>query len=300
MELGTTREASLGFPTSELSVGRRGRFGAEMMLLDFKRGAQAIKRLSDDPDGRGSGRCQSDGCIDRILLPQPTVGFRSLRGCRIHLKSGLRSILFLLDDRLSSLAVSDDGRAVLVASADSGTGAVYLIHSEQNRVVAPGRDVRAMSISQQQHERCDCRCRSQRGAAPQRRHRSGNQLKCWPKKALASPIPWRCRFQADNRRVFVLNSGAPGSHDAGPGDRVLFTHLPTNGSASKLQRLSGDVFQLTDDFKQPMLLLDGGTDEPRIVFTPKALDSERSGGRTALRDRVSDKRRPLPLRQQRD
>ena len=47
-----------------------------------------------------------------------------------------------------------------------------------------------------------------------------------------------------------------------------------------------DVFQLTDGFRQPILLLDGADAEPRIVFATKALDSERSVDRTAFRNQV--------------
>ena len=265
----------------------------EMLLLDPQRGAQSMKALSTIPPG-----------ADQVAV-SPTgtaIAFYFRNDHRLQVASGLPDSpevspavdLAFLDGGISTLAVSDDGLAVLVASADSGMGAVYLIHSEQIRIIAPVREVRAMTFLNNSMNAviADVATNQVRllsdvtGAA-------NTQVLAEESNGISHPLA--LQISADNRRVFVLNSGAQAVTTVDLATGVL-THLPTNGSASRLLRLSGDVFQLTDDFRQPMLLLDGGIEEPRIVFTPKAPDSERSGGRSAFRDRVSDNRRPLPLR----
>ena len=265
----------------------------EMLLLDPQRGAQSMKALSTIPPG-----------ADQVAV-SPTgtaIAFYFRNDHRLQVASGLPDSpevrpavdLAFLDGGISTLAVSDDGLAVLVASADSGMGAVYLIYSEQIRIIAPVREVRAMTFLNNSMNAviADVATNQVRllsdvtGAA-------NTQVLAEESNGISHPLA--LQISADNRRVFVLNSGAQAVTTVDLATGVL-THLPTNGSASRLLRLSGDVFQLTDDFRQPMLLLDGDIEEPRIVFTPKAPDSERSGGRSAFRDRVSDNRRPLPLR----
>ena len=265
----------------------------EVILLDIQRGAQATKPLLNVPPG-----------ADQVAV-SPTgtaIAFYFRNNNRLQVISGLpgspeasaSADLAFLGGSISTLAVSDDGSAVLVASTNPGVGAVYLIHSEQNRVIAPAGDVRAMtflgnSMSAVIADVATNQVRllsSVTGAAT-------SQVLAEESTGISHPLA--LQVSTDNRRVFVLNSGAQAVTivDLATG---LLTHLPTNGSASKLQRLSGDVFQLTDDFRQPMLLLDGAAAEPRIVFTPKAPDSERSVGRTALRNQAPAERRPLPLR----
>jgi hypothetical protein len=264
----------------------------ELILLDIQRGPQATRPLSTP---RGAD----------LVAVSPTgtaIAFYFRNANRLQVTSGLPDSpqesepvdLAFLGGGLSSLAVSDDGRAVLVASAYPGVGAVYLIHSEQTRVIAPGGDVRAMTFLSNSLNAviADVAANEVRllsnvtGVATSR---------ILAEESTGISHPLALQISIDNSRVFVLNSGAQAvtTVDLTTG---LLTHLPTNGSTSRLQRLSGDVFQLTDDFRQPMLLLDGATAETRIVFTPKAPDSEQSIGRPAFRDQVPDERRPLPLR----
>jgi hypothetical protein len=264
----------------------------EVLLLDLQRGAQATKTLSALPTG-----------ADQVAV-SPTgtaMAFYFRNGNRLQIASGLPDSpevsagidLAVLPGLLSSLAVSDDGRAALVAVTDAGTAAVYLIHSEQKRVIAQAGDVRAMTFLTNSLNAviADTAANEVRllndvtGAA-------ATQILAEESRGISHPLA--LQVSADNSRVFVLNSGAQAvtTVDLTTG---LLTHLPINGSASRLQRLSGEVFQLTDDLRQPMLLLDAASPEPRIVFVPRVA-SESSNGRSAFRDRVSDKRRPLPLR----
>ena len=264
----------------------------EVLLLDLQRGAQAAKTLSALPTG-----------ADQVAV-SPTgtaMAFYFRNDNRLQIVSGLPDSpevssgidLAVLPGLLSSLAVSDDGRAALVAFTDAGTGAVYLIHSEQKRVIAQAGDVRAMTFLTNSLNAVivDTAANEVRllndvtGAAT-------TQILAEESRGISHPLA--LQVSADNGRVFVLNSGAESitTVDLTTG---LLTHLPINGSASRLQRLSGEVFQLTDDLRQPMLLLDAANPEPRIVFVPRVA-SESSSGRSAFRDRVSQKRRPLPLR----
>jgi DNA-binding beta-propeller fold protein YncE len=96
----------------------------------------------------------------------------------------------------------------------------------------------------------------------------------------------------DNKRVFVADSG-------GSGVSILelqtgtVKHFSTAGSVSGLHRLRGDsVFRLTDFSGNPLLLLDAGAAESRIVFVPSSQRSAQNDGGLVLPDRGS----PRPLR----
>jgi hypothetical protein len=263
----------------------------EVLLIDLQRGAQAAKTLST----------LSTGAERVAVSPTGTaMAFYFRIENRLQIASGLPDSpevssgidLAILPGLLSSLAVSDDGRAAFAAFTDGGVGAVYLITSEQKRIIAQARDVRAMTFLTNSLKAviADTTANEVRllddvmGAA-------ATQILADESRGISHPLA--LQVSADNSRVFVLNSGAQAitTVDLTTG---LLSHLPINGSASRLQRLGGDVFQLTDDFRQSTLLFDATSPEPRIVFVPQAV-SERSSARSASRDRVSDARRPLPL-----
>jgi hypothetical protein len=263
----------------------------EVLLLDLQRGAptpQALPTLSV-----GAER----------VAASPTgsaMAFYFRNENRLQIASGLPASpevgpgvdLAGIPGLLSSLAVSDDGRATLVAVTDGSTGAVYLVTSEQKRIIAQTGDVRAMTFLTNSLSAviCDTTANEVRllddvmGAA-------ATQILAEESSGISHPLA--LQVSTDNSRVFILNSGAQAITIV---DRAtgLLSHLPINGSASRLQRLGGDVFQLTDDLRQSTLLFDATSPEPRIVFVPQAA-SERSTTRSASRDRAPDARRPLPL-----
>ena len=193
--------------------------------------------------------------------------------------------------RLSSIAINDDGRVSLVAFTDGETGAVYLVQSGEKRILALCRDVRAMTFFANSLNAVMVDTAANEllllsdvtGAA-------ATQILADETRGISHPLA--IQVSTDNSRVFCLNSGvgAVTTVDLTSG---LLTHLAISGSASRLQRLSGDVFQLTDDLRQSTLLFDGGP-EPRIVFVP-SVNSGGAGRRSRPADVISDKRRPLPL-----
>jgi hypothetical protein len=263
----------------------------EVLLLDLQGGTQTSRTLPTLAAG-----------AERVAV-SPTgsaMAFYFRDGNRLQIASGLPASpevgpgidLAGMPGLLSSLAVSDDGRAALVAVTDGGMGAVYLITSEEKRIIAQAGDVRAMTFltSSLSAVIADTTANEVRllddvmGTA-------ASQLLAEESRGVSHPLA--LQVSADNGRVFVLNSGAQAitTVDLTTG---LLSHLPINGSASRMQRLGGDVFQLTDDFRQSTLLFDATSPEARIVFVPQAV-SERSSARSASRDRAPDARRPLPL-----
>jgi hypothetical protein len=264
----------------------------EVLLLDLQQGAQTSKTLPTLSVGAERVAASPTGTA---------MAFYFRNENRLQIASGLPASpevgpgidLADIPGLLSSLAVSDDGRAALVAVTDGGTGAVYLITSEQKRIITQAGDVRAMTFLTNSLSAVigDTAANEVRllddvmGAA-------ATQLLAEESRGISHPLA--LQVSVDNSRVFVLNSGAQAitTVDLTTG---LLSHLPIDGSASRLQRLGGEVFQLTDDFRQSTLLFDATSPEARIVFVPQAV-SERSSARSASRDRVPDARRPLPLR----
>jgi len=268
----------------------------EVMLLDLQQGTETAKTLSALPTGAAQIAVSPTGTA---------MAFYFRNDNRLQIVSGLPDSpevssgtdLAVLPGLLASLAVSDDGQAALAAFTDGAAGAVYLVTPEEKRVIAHSGDVRAMTFLANSLNAvfADAAANEVRllndvtGAATV-------QLLVEESRGISHPVA--LQGSADNNRVFVLNSGtqAVTTVDLATG---LLTHLPINGSASKLQRLTGDVFQLTDDFRQPTLLFDAASAEPRVIFVPRVAP-ELSNGRSAARDRAPDQRRPLPLRQESD
>ena len=264
---------------------------AEVVLLTLQPAAQALKTLSTLATG-----------ADQVAVSPTGSAMAFYYGTDQHLQivSGLPDSAEVslginisdLPGRLSTLAVSDDGRVSLVASTDGESGAVYLVQSEEKRVLVQCRDVRAMTFLTNSSNAviADTAANEVRlindvtGAAT-------TQILAEESRGISYPLA--LQVSADNSRVFCLNSGA-GTVTTVELTSGLLTHLAINSSASKLQRLSGDVFQLTDDLRQSTLLFDAAGPEPRIVFVP-SVNSPESGRASRSRDPISDKRRSLPL-----
>jgi hypothetical protein len=268
----------------------------EVLILDLQPAARTARTLTALPTG-----------ADQVAV-SPTgtaMAFYFRTSNRLQMVSGLPDSpevssgidLAVHLGLLSSLAISDDGRTVLAAFTEGGAGAVYVVTEEEKRVIAQAGDVRAITFLANSLNAvfADTAANEVRllkdvtGAAT-------TQILAEETRGISHPLA--LQVSADNSRVFILNSGVQAitTVDLTTG---LLTHVPINGSASRLQRLSGDVFQLTNDFRQSTLLFDGASPEPRILFIPRAA-AEPSSGRSAARDQVPEHRRPLRLRHESD
>ncbi len=264
---------------------------AEVVLLTLQPAAQTAKTLSALPTGADQVAVSPTGTAMAFYY-EADRHLQIVSGLPDSAEVSLGINLSDLPGRLSSLAVSDDGRLSLVASTDGESGAVYLVQPEEKRVLVHCRDVRAMTFLTNSSNVviADTAANEVRlindvtGAAT-------TQILAEETRGISHPLA--LQVSADNSRIFCLNSGA-GAVTTVDLTSGLLTHLAINRSASKLQRLSGDVFQLTDDLRQSTLLFDAAGPEPRIVFVP-SVNSVESGRASRSRDPISDKRRPLPL-----
>jgi hypothetical protein len=262
----------------------------EVLLLDTQHGSEAAKSLTGLPIGANQVAVSPTGTA---------MAFYFRADNRFQIVSGLpgspevsSGIDVGAPGLLSSLAVSDDGHAALVAFTDAGSSSVYLVQAAQKRVVAQAGEVGAMTFLANSLNAvfADTAANEVRLLTDVTSAATA-QILAEESRGISHPLG--LQVSADNSRIFVLNSGAQAITTV---DLIsgLITHVPINGSASKLQRLSGDVFQLTDDFRETTLLFDAASPEPRVVFVPRFV--ERSNGRSAARDQVPDSRKPLPLR----
>jgi len=263
----------------------------EVLLLPLQPGTQQAKTLSSLPVG-----------ADQVAV-SPTgsaMAFYHRIDQQLRIVSGLPDSAEIrpginlsdLPGRLSSLAVSDDGLVSLVAITDGETGAIYLVQAGEKRVVALCRDVRAMTFlaNSLNAAMADTAANEVRllnnvtGAAT-------SQILAEETRGISHPLA--VQVSTDNSRIFCLNSGvgAITTVDLNSGS---LTHLAIGGSASRLQRLGGDVFQLTGDLRQSTLLFDAESPEARIVFVP-SVNFGGAGGRSLLRDQVPEERQRLPL-----
>jgi len=263
----------------------------EVLLLDTQHGSEAAKSLTGLPIGANQVAVSPTGTAmafyfradNRFQIVSGLPGSPEVSsGIDLGAPAGL----------LSSLAVSDDGQAALLAFTDAGSSSVYLVQAAQKRVVAQAGEVGAMTFLANSLNAvfADTAANEVRLLTDVTSAATA-QILAEESRGISHPLG--LQVSADNSRIFVLNSGAQAITTV---DLIsgLITHVPINGSASKLQRLSGDVFQLTDDFRETTLLFDAASPEPRVVFVPRFV--ERSNGRSAARDQVPDSRRPLPLR----
>jgi hypothetical protein len=165
---------------------------------------------------------------------------------------------------LSAFGISDDARTAVFGVSDGNAGSVYLINAGQSpRLVASishaaaiqflrnsGGAVIADDVDNRIYELSDGQINAIAGA----------------EDGIAAPAA--IAISNDNQRVFVGNSGS-GSVTTigldGTGTRSMSCKCTLTG----LQPMSGDsVFQMTDFSGGPILLFDGNSATPRMIFVP--------------------------------
>ena len=170
------------------------------------------------------------------------------------------------------MAVSDDAGAALFFVSESEAGAVYSINAGgELKWVSAAEEVLAISFLTHLQDAliADGRAntvlliRDAAGAADK------SVLVAEPDGILK---PVAVQMSDDQRRVFVANSGSATVSvldlNGGP-----TTQIPCSRVPSGLYRLAGSsVFRLTEFSEAPLLLLDGGADEPRIFFVPPPVE----------------------------
>jgi hypothetical protein len=173
----------------------------------------------------------------------------------------------ILPIALRSLAVSDDG-LVLVGVLERERGAVYLVNREGTigaaAAVGDAADIAFLRGSRDAvvaDRRLD-RVLLLRNleSAPETVTLAGAQ------EGIARPIG--VSASEDGRRIFVVNRGAA-TITVIDSDQGGTRQLPCPAQPSGLFRLGrGDLFRLTDVSGEPLLVLDGSGDVPRVVFVP--------------------------------
>jgi hypothetical protein len=166
------------------------------------------------------------------------------------------------------MAVSDDANAALFFISEGESGSVYSIAAGgELKWISAADEVSAISFltGLQDALIADRRAnavlfvRDAAGAA-------GKTLLAGEQDGILNPVA--AQISDDHRRVFVANSGSATVSvldlTGGP-----MTQIPCSRFPSGMYRLTGSsVFRLTEFSEAPLLLLDGGADEPRIFFIP--------------------------------
>lgn len=171
-----------------------------------------------------------------------------------------------LNGQLGPLVVSDDGQALLVATAaDAGSLTLLGPDGGATQLPVPG-PVTALAFRPRAH---DALVASRNNQVLLIRDLTGNtryQLVATQDDGVAWPVA--VTFLREGSRVFVANAdtGDIAAFDlaGGPPDRISCRCAPTG-----LHRLNGPaVFRLNELSATPLLLLDGGSTALRVLFVP--------------------------------
>jgi hypothetical protein len=176
-----------------------------------------------------------------------------------------------LSESLSAMAVSDDAGAVLLGVFEAEAGAVYVVNKRQEVVpisvmgqasaisfLSNTRD--ALITDRRNHELL--LIRDVTGMAER-------LTLAAERDGILGPVA--VQVSDDNKRILIANSESSTVTVLQLDDGVI-KQVPCAKAPSGLYRLGGpSVFRLTDFSEEPLLLLDGGAEEPRALFVPRLL-----------------------------
>jgi len=179
-----------------------------------------------------------------------------------------------LGGNVSILAVSDDGGAVLAAVHNDQADYLFSIAADGTPTQLPfAGPVSAMVFQANSHDIALADTRD--NSISVIRHVDGSadyQVAAGPNDGVAGPVA--VEFSDDGSKLFTANSGSGNILviDLGGGPAAA---IPCQCSVSGLHRLSGSIFRLNDLSNGPLMLFDGASTTPQVVFVPS--DSQRSG-----------------------
>ncbi|MEW5979673.1 MAG: hypothetical protein AB1898_28070 [Acidobacteriota bacterium] len=199
------------------------------------------------------------------------------------------SLASVAPSRLAA-AVGDEGSSVLLAVSDGQASNLYLS--------TEGRDPQPLGISGDITSLRFVGARSALFADRQRKEVLfiADLEKAGSPVALAGPPqgiddPVALQVSRDNQRIIVAN-GRSGNVVVLGMEGAVHSMTPCDCTPTRLERMDGNsVFQLTDLSDQPLLLLDAGVSETRVVFVPSDRLQRRS-----LPAAVQSPRRGIPGR----
>jgi hypothetical protein len=172
------------------------------------------------------------------------------------------------DGELVSLAVADDGQAVLAAVADQ----MLLISSDgiPRRLPFDG-PISAIAFRPRTH---DAIASGRNHVALILRTTQDSVIQAMAVPENSSLDPLAVSFSLDGSRAFVADSnGTVIEFDLSAASAQSFS---CECKITGLHRLAGNaVFRLTDSLDKPLLLFDGDALQPRIVFVPTASAGEK-------------------------
>jgi hypothetical protein len=265
LDLGSELTQGWISPRQEYALARL-KEGADLILVNFDRDQISVEPLSGAMPG-----------VDRVALSP--VGASAVlynrESRRIQLIRGLpqaHSVVAEVDisnlaGAVGAMAVSDDAGAALFFISEGESGAIYSITSGELKWVSAAAEVSAISFLTDVHDALI----ADRGANTVVLVRdvvgaAAKTVLVAEPDGILNPVA--AQMSDDHRRVFIANSGSATVSvldlTGGP-----MTQIPCSRVPSGLYRLTGSsVFRLTEFSGAPLLLLDGGADEPRTFFVP--------------------------------
>ena len=237
----------------------------------------ALLDLSRDPLEVSSVGVAKPGPDQVVFSPTgASVVFHHRATHSIQLITGLPSAPSLvaeidissLSESLSAMAVSDDAGAVLLGVFEGEAGAVYVANERQE--VGPVSVIgQASAISFLSNTRDALITDRRNHELLLIRDVTGMAERLTlaaERDGILGPVA--VQVSDDNKRIFIANSDSS-TVTVLQLDGGVIKQVPCGKAPSGLYRLGGpSVFRLTEFSEEPLLLLDGGAEEPRALFVP--------------------------------
>jgi hypothetical protein len=247
----------------------------QLLIINLESGPLGVSAIAGSRSGADKIAISPSGTA-ALLYFEKQRRVQLLVGLPQSATFGAEVDLSALPHVLTSLAVSDDGGAIILGIAEESSGAVYL--------AKPGGELRKISLVGE----ATALSFLTHGLDVLLADRVNNSV--WVlKDVLGTAVgvqlagendgisePIAVASSRDSQRIFVANAGSQSlaTLDLATG-RWGFARA--GRSVTGLYSLKGEsVFRLTDLSDQPLLVLDGGNAEARVVFVPMPPGSNRS------------------------
>jgi hypothetical protein len=243
--------------------------GGELMLVGLNHRQVSLRPVQGAPPGVDAIALSPTGA-SAILYYRAIRSLRLITGLPRESRVTAEIDISNVPQPLDSIAISDDGGAALLGVSGQNSGAVY-VATERGEVWNISSIGQASAISFLKGNRDALLADRQANEVLMILDVTGTAEKITvARESQGIRQPVAVQISDDNRRVFIACSGSAAISVLDL-ETSTVTQLSCGCIPSGFYRLgSSSAFRLTELSERPLLLLDGGAEELRVVFVPRA------------------------------
>jgi hypothetical protein len=264
-----------------------------IVLVSFGKGTIVVRPIKGVASGVGNISLSANGGVAAIYYPR-AGGLQFITGLPVAPLASALIPFSALPQSATAMAVSDDGEAVLLATAEQKSGSLLLLtRDSQTRVLTLLGKASAISFLSGTHNALIAD--EQNNAVLLIQDVTGAAITstvAGASEGIAHPLA--VEASEDNRLAFIAN-GRSRSISTVDLQSGRLSSLACNCTPTGLHRLKGNaVFRLNELSDANLQLFDAGVSEPRVLFVPAEAKQPAAPGGTTVPDRGQS--RPIQIR----